>query len=67
MFYGNCMKICEDFTLNFGDKRTGCCIMTMHCLTLPSSTKEFLIKNNTTVIPHPTYLPELAAWNFSVY
>jgi hypothetical protein len=25
-FYGDCMKMCEDFGLNFGDKRTGCCI-----------------------------------------
>jgi hypothetical protein len=23
-FYGDCMKICEDFAPNFGDKRTGC-------------------------------------------
>jgi hypothetical protein len=35
MFYGKCVKMCEDFAPNFGDKRTGCCSMTMHRLTLP--------------------------------
>jgi hypothetical protein len=30
MFYGDCMKMCEDFTPNFSDKRTGCCITTTH-------------------------------------
>jgi hypothetical protein len=25
-FYGDCLKICEDFSPSFGDKRTGCCI-----------------------------------------
>jgi hypothetical protein len=28
-FYGDCVKICEDFNLKFGDRRTG------SCLTLP--------------------------------
>jgi hypothetical protein len=36
-FYGNCVKIREDFPSNFGDKRTGCCITTTHRLTLPFS------------------------------
>jgi hypothetical protein len=34
MFYGDCMKVCEDVAPNFGNKRTGCCIMTTHHLTL---------------------------------
>jgi hypothetical protein len=34
-FYGNCMKTYKDFTLNFGDKRIGCCITTTHHLELP--------------------------------
>jgi hypothetical protein len=34
MFYGNCVKMCEDFAPNFGDKRTGCCIRATHHLTL---------------------------------
>jgi hypothetical protein len=41
MFYGNCMKMCEDLTPNFGDKRTGYCIMTTRPLTLPFSTENF--------------------------
>jgi hypothetical protein len=28
-YYGDCTKKCEDFTPNFGDKRTGCCITTL--------------------------------------
>jgi hypothetical protein len=36
-FYSNYMKTCKDFAPNFGDKRIGCCIMTMHSLTLPLS------------------------------
>jgi hypothetical protein len=34
-FHGACMKMCEDTSPNFSDKRTGCCIKTMHRLTLP--------------------------------
>jgi hypothetical protein len=36
-------------------EKTGCCIMTTHCLTLPFFTREFLTKNNMTVVPHPPY------------
>jgi hypothetical protein len=39
MFYGDCIKMCKDFTPNFGDKKTGCCIMSTHRLML-----YFLIK-----------------------
>jgi hypothetical protein len=31
----------KGFTLNFGDKGTGCCITTMHPLTLPFSPWNF--------------------------
>jgi hypothetical protein len=34
-FHDYCVKICEDFASNFGDKRTGCHITTTHRLTLP--------------------------------
>jgi hypothetical protein len=54
-FYGNCTKICKDFAPNFGDKRTGCCITTMHHLTLPFLPGNFFNKNNMTVVPHPPY------------
>jgi hypothetical protein len=40
-FYGDCMKMCEEFTLNIGDEGTGCCIMTTHCFTLPFSRGNF--------------------------
>jgi hypothetical protein len=40
-FYGDRVKICEEFAPNFGNKRTGCCIMTTHCLTLPFSPGNF--------------------------
>jgi hypothetical protein len=29
-FYADCVKMCEDFTVIFGGKRSDCCIMTMH-------------------------------------
>jgi hypothetical protein len=37
----NYHQMCEDFAPNSGDKRTGCCIMTMHQLTLPFSLGNF--------------------------
>jgi hypothetical protein len=40
-FYGNCMKVCEDFAPIFGDKRIDCCIMTTHSLTVPFSPVNF--------------------------
>jgi hypothetical protein len=53
IFYGDCVKMRKDFTPNFGNKRTGCCIMTVHYLTLPFSSSNFFTKKNMTVIPHP--------------
>jgi hypothetical protein len=35
----------------FGDNRTGCCITTMHSLTLPFSPGNFLPKNNSPLFP----------------
>jgi hypothetical protein len=52
--YGDWMKMCEAFALKFGNKRTGCCIMTMHHLTLPFSQENFLPKNMA-VVPNPSY------------
>jgi hypothetical protein len=31
--YVSCVIMCEDLTLNFGNRRTGCCIMMTHCFT----------------------------------
>jgi hypothetical protein len=42
--HGDYVKICEDLIPNFDGKRTGCCIMTTHCHTLPFST-EFFYQN----------------------
>jgi hypothetical protein len=51
------VKMCEVFAPNFGDKRTVCCIMTMHCLTFPFSPGNFFFtKNNMTVAPPPALL-----------
>jgi hypothetical protein len=41
MFYGDFMKVYEDFAPNFGDKRTGFWITTAHRLTLPFSPVNF--------------------------
>jgi hypothetical protein len=48
-FYGDCVKMCEAAPSKFGDKITGCRIMTSHCLT-PFYIREFFNKNNMTVI-----------------
>jgi hypothetical protein len=56
-FYGDCAKTCEDFILNFGDKRTGCCITTTHRLTLPFATGNFWPKTTWLSSPtNPTFL-----------
>jgi hypothetical protein len=44
MFYGDCMKMWEDFTPNCGNRRTGCCMTTMHHLTLLFFHQGFLTK-----------------------
>jgi hypothetical protein len=51
---GDCMRMCEDFTPNFGDK-TGCCIMTTHHLTLPFSPTNFWPKATWLSFLHPPY------------
>jgi hypothetical protein len=58
-FYSNCMQMCEDFSLNFGDKGTGCCIMTTHRLTLPFSPENFRPKEQDCRSP-PTLLFSLS-------
>jgi hypothetical protein len=56
LYYGDCLKMRKDFALNFGDKRTGCCITT-HRLTLPFSSGIFLPKRTWLSTPtHPTFL-----------
>jgi 2'-5' RNA ligase len=51
IFYGDRLKMCEDFAPNFDDERTGCCITTTHRLTL-----RFFTRNNMTFVPHLTLL-----------
>jgi hypothetical protein len=46
--------MCEDFPLNFGDKRTGCCITRTHRLTFPFHKGIFYEKQNY-YRPHPPY------------
>jgi hypothetical protein len=47
-FYGDCVKIYEDFIPNFGES------------------KGIFTRNKLTVIPHPTYSPDLAPCYYSV-
>jgi hypothetical protein len=57
-FYGDWMKMREDFTPNFGYKRTDCCTTSMHCLTLPFQPGNFFMKKRISV--HSTLLfPQL--------
>jgi hypothetical protein len=56
-FYGECVKMREDFASNFGDKRTGCCITTTHRLTIPFSPGNFWPKTTWLSSPtHPTVI-----------
>jgi hypothetical protein len=56
-FYGDCVKMCKEFALNFGDKRIGCCIMATHRLTLPFSPGNYWPKTPWLSSPtHPTHL-----------
>jgi hypothetical protein len=57
-FCGDCFKMCQDFSPNFGDKTTFCCITTTHHLTLPFHQGIFY-QNRMTVVPHPS--------NFSLF
>jgi hypothetical protein len=66
-FYGDCMKMCEDFTLNFSVKTTGCCTTTAHRLTLPFLPGNFFTTNNMTVGPQPPNFPDLVPCNFSMF
>jgi hypothetical protein len=55
MFYGDCMKICEDLAPNCGCERTGCCITTTHSLTFPFSPGNFWPKTTWLLSStHPT-------------
>jgi hypothetical protein len=66
-FYGDCVKICEDFAPNFGDKGGSCCITTTLRLTLPFSPGNFVTKNNMTVAPLPPNSPDLAHCDSSLF
>jgi hypothetical protein len=54
-FYGDWVKMWEDFASNFGHKWTGCCITTMQRPTLSFHQGIFLLKTKRTVTPRPRY------------
>jgi hypothetical protein len=55
-FYGDCVKMYEDFVPNFGDKITGCCIP-MHRLKLSLSLGiSFYQKQLLSSLTHPTFV-----------
>jgi hypothetical protein len=56
-FYGDCVKMCEDIAPNFGDERT----LLNHNAPSHSSflTREFLTKNNMTVVPDTLEMNEI--------
>jgi hypothetical protein len=66
--HGDYVKMWEDLAANFGDERTGSCIMTKHRLIFPFSLVIFLLPKTTDSRPPPT----LVAWlgtlrHFSVF
>jgi hypothetical protein len=64
MFYGSCLKICEDFTPNFGDKKKN---WLLYHNNTPLFTREFFTKNNMTLTFHPPYSPDLAPCDFFLF
>jgi hypothetical protein len=57
MFHSYCMKMWEDFALDFGVRRAGCCITTTHRLTLPLSVGNFWTKTTwLSSLTLPTFL-----------
>jgi hypothetical protein len=52
--FGDCVKMCEDFATDFGDKGNGRCITTTHRLTLPLPPQNFFTKIDCH--PPPTLL-----------
>jgi hypothetical protein len=62
MFYGDCVKMCEDFAPKFGDKRTACCITTTYRLTLNFSPGNFFYQKQHNCRSHPPHfclIPQL--------
>jgi hypothetical protein len=53
-FYRDCVKMCEDFTPNFGDERTGCCITTTNRLAL--LLQGIFGRKRHDYLPHPHYV-----------
>jgi hypothetical protein len=53
-FFGDFVKICEDFSPNFGNKISSFCITTMHSLTFGFSPENFWPKQNV-CRPHASY------------
>jgi hypothetical protein len=54
-FYGNCIKMCEDFAPNFGRQKD--CLLRYDKAPSRTSfyTREFLTENNMAVVPYPHY------------
>jgi hypothetical protein len=53
--FGDCVKMCKDFTPDYGDKITGCCVTTAHRLTIPLLPENFFYQKQMTVVPHSPY------------
>jgi hypothetical protein len=54
--YCDCVKMCEDFGPNFGDKRTGYCITTRHHLAFLFSPRNCLPNATRQPSCYPTFL-----------
>jgi hypothetical protein len=66
LFHCDSVKMCQRFSPNSGDKKTGCCISTTHRITLLFSSRNLFTKSKITVVRnHPTLLcfPEWG-WNW---
>jgi hypothetical protein len=63
MFYGDCVKLCNDFTPNFGEKL----LAVASCQHTFFSPGNFFTKSNMNIFPHPPYSPVISPCNFSLF
>jgi hypothetical protein len=61
------VKIDEDVAPNFGENRSSCFTKTTPRLTLPFSPSILWRKTKMVAIPHATYSPDLAPYDFSLF
>jgi hypothetical protein len=66
-FHDDCLKMCQNFSTNFSDKRPGCCITRTHRLDLLPPPRGIFTKSNMTVFPRTPYYLDFVHGQFSLF